>query len=273
MINYYLYTYERIRYVIDAIMLCISENCTAAECVGNGFTGAHNALLGVPMSILGVSIPEEWRDLWTIAMGIGTILIVMRVWEEHQNQKLRFEYMRHEAEKAKMEEVRRLEQLQAETERKIAQSHIKRLNAELDNKRDAMHRVLVERIELARHIREYAKTSGASIPKWLQQYLNTYSFANASKWQSFVEEFNSAYTGYLPYLQQHYPTLTDSDLQYIILATLGFDCADIAYLLGKTDRTIWNRRDIIKGRIGDTSLHLEEWLSEVVESYKGCLST
>lgn len=83
-----------------------------------------------------------------------------------------------------------------------------------------------------------------------------------------MKEFNQTYNGYIPYLQQRYPTLTDIDLQYLVLATLGFDCSDIAYLLNKTDRTIWNRRDIIKNRISDTSLHLEEWLSRFIDEYK-----
>lgn len=266
--NNYLHKHAAMLPSMLGIMLCFSDYCTASEYVSATINCATTAPFFVPLSIMGMHIPAEWRDIFTIACGIFTILLFLRLWEERQNQKLGMEYMKYEAEKAKLAEARRLEQLQADADKQLAQAHIKRLNAELAAKREVMHRVLVERIELARHIRQYAHTSDAHIPKWLQQYLDGYSFADLAKWRAFMEEFNQAYNGYVPYLQQRFPALTDSDLQYLVLATLGFDCSDIACLLGKTDRTIWNRRDIIKSRIADKPLHLEDWLSRVVDDYK-----
>lgn len=254
--------------ILLGTMLCFSDYCMASDCTPVTTNTASNTLFFVPLGIMGIHIPEEWRDIFTIVCGVCTILLMLRLWEERQNQKLSIEYMKYEAEKAKLAEARRLEQLQAEADKQLAQAHIKRLNTELNAKREAMHRVLVERIELAQHIRQYAQMSDACIPKWLQQYLDGYSFANPVKWRAFMKEFNQAYNGYVPYLQQRFPALTDSDLQYLVLATLGFDCSDIACLLGKADRTIWNRRDIIKSRISDTSLHLEEWLSHIIDDYK-----
>lgn len=257
-----------LRLIGVGIMLCLSVCCMANDSTVALEIYASKAPLSVPMQILGLNIPDEWRDLLTIACGIGVILLMLRVWEERQNQKQNIAYMQYEMQKAKIEEARRMEQMQAEADKKIAQAQIKRLNAEIDGKRDALHRALVERIALAQHIREYARASNAAIPNWLQEYLNEYSFANPAKWKAFRKEFDNAYNDFVPYLQQQYPVLTDSDVQYLVLATLGFDTPAIACLLGKTERTIWNRRDIIKGRIGNSSLHLEDWLAEVVEDYK-----
>ena len=254
--------------VLLGTMLCLSDSCAASDCTSITIKTASNILFFVPLGIMGIHIPAEWRDIFTIACGVCMLLLMLRLWEERQNQKFSIEYMKYEAEKTKLAEARRLEQLQAKADKQLAQAHIKHLNAELNAKREAMHRVLVERIELARHIRQYAQMSNANIPMWLQQYLDGYSFANPVKWRAFMKEFDQAYNGYVPYLQQRYPALTDSDLQYLVLATLGFDCSDIACLLGKTGRTIWNRRDIIKSRISDTSLHLEEWLSHVMDDYR-----
>lgn len=266
--NNYLTMRTVFSFALLGVTLCFSDHCTASNCTSIAVNTASNTPYLMSLGVMGIHIPAEWRDIFTIACGVCIILLMFRLWEEHQNQKRSIEYMKYEAEKAKLAEAHRLEQLRAEADKQLAQARIKRLNAELNTKREAMHRVLVERIELARHIRQYAQTSNTGIPKWLQQYLDGYSFANPAKWQAFMKEFNQAYNGYIPYLQQRYPTLTDSDLQYLVLATLGFDCSDIAYLLNKTDRTIWNRRDIIKNRISDTSLHLEEWLSRTIDEYK-----
>lgn len=265
--NSYLLRYAGPRCLLVGIMLCVSVYCFGAEASDTAVYSAQNGLFLPILSIMGIDIPEEWQDVVTILCGVCVILLLLRLYEEHQNQKLKFAYMRHEAEKAKIEEARRFEQLQAEADRKVAQIRINQLNTELKGRRDAMRRALVERIALARQIRDYAWLHGLEMPKWLTEYLNAYSFGNQSKWVAFLKEFDKAYSGYVPYLQQHYPTLTDNDLQYIVLATLGFDCSDIACLLGKTDRTIWNRRDVIKRRVGDDALHIEDWICHAVEAY------
>lgn len=67
--------------------------------------------------------------------------------------------MQYEMQKAKIEEARRMEQMQAEADKKIAQAQIKRLNAEIDGKREALHRALVERIAWAQQVYGWALLS------------------------------------------------------------------------------------------------------------------
>ena len=61
--------------------------------------------------------------------------------------------------------------------------------------------------------------------------------------------------------------LTESDVQYLMLAILGLDTNDIAFVLNKTTRTIWNRRDTIKSRVDKDDLSIEDWLEVILRGY------
>ena len=62
--------------------------------------------------------------------------------------------------------------------------------------------------------------------------------------------------------------LTENDMQYLILAILGLDINDIAFVLNKTTRTIWNRRDTIKSRLALGDISIESWLDTLMDSYQ-----
>ena len=144
---------------------------------------------------------------------------------------------------------------------------MKQLNADLAMKRDFLHRILADRIELAKRVNQSAPASKKPVPSWLRPYINRYSLATDSSWKAFLREFNTAYSGFVPYIRAHYPSLTDSDIQYIILLTLGFNNSDIAFVLDRTDRTIWNRRNTICVRLGNAHLALDEWVEQLRKEY------
>lgn len=62
--------------------------------------------------------------------------------------------------------------------------------------------------------------------------------------------------------------LTENDIQYLILTILGLDINDIAFVLNKTTRTIWNRRDTIKSRLALGDISIEAWLDALMNSYQ-----
>lgn len=62
--------------------------------------------------------------------------------------------------------------------------------------------------------------------------------------------------------------LTENDIQYLILTILGLDINDIAFVLNKTTRTIWNRRDTIKSRLALGDISIEVWLDALMNSYQ-----
>ena len=69
-------------------------------------------------------------------------------------------------------------------------------------------------------------------------------------------------------MQENHPMLTENDIQYLILTILGLDINDIAFVLNKTTRTIWNRRDTIKSRLALGDISIEVWLDALMNSYQ-----
>ena len=69
-------------------------------------------------------------------------------------------------------------------------------------------------------------------------------------------------------MRENHPMLTENDIQYLILTILGLDINDIAFVLNKTTRTIWNRRDTIKSRLALGDISIEAWLDTLMNSYQ-----
>ena len=192
---------------------------------------------------------------------------IMRLTYEAENARLQQEQAlaraRHEEERTRLEQENERQRLRAE----LAQTKLSQLHARLDTTNQFLHRILADRIELAKHINQTKKPQDKPVTPLLQAYADRYSFANNANWQSFLKEFNLAYGDFIPYIQEHYPTLSESDIQYIILVTLGFDNSDIAFVLDRSAQTIWNRRNTICKRLGDTCLSLDLWITRLRDDY------
>ena len=150
-----------------------------------------------------------------------------------------------------------LQQLQMATELQKAQ-------AELEDKRNTLRQFLKHRIALIRQIHQSllgSKQKSESVKKVLDEL----SLLHPPTWQTFKEEFNAAYGNLLGELKNNYPSLTEKDLLFIALSVLGLDVNDIGYIFGTTDRTLWNRRQFIKNRIGYSKMDFEEWIQSLRE--------
>ena len=150
-----------------------------------------------------------------------------------------------------------LQQLQMATELQKAQ-------AELEDKRNTLRQFLKHRIALIRQIHQSllgSKQKSQSVKKVLDEL----SLQYPPTWQTFKEEFNAAYGNLLGELKNKYPSLTEKDLLFIALSVLGLDVNDIGYIFGTTDRTLWNRRQFIKNRIGCSKMDFEEWIQSLRE--------
>ena len=150
-----------------------------------------------------------------------------------------------------------LQQLQMATELQKAQ-------AELEDKRNTLRQFLKHRIALIRQIHQTllgSKQKSQSVKKVLDEL----SLQYPPTWQTFKEEFNAAYGNLLSELKNKYPSLTEKDLLFIALSVLGLDVNDIGYIFGTTDRTLWNRRQFIKNRIGCSKMDFEEWIQSLRE--------
>lgn len=160
---------------------------------------------------------------------------------------------------------RRTERL---TEQARTQQQIKDLQNELELRRDALKRVLNQRLELNKNLQEalLSKKKEETIPNWAQQFIDSNIFSTEEQWKNFFVEFNGCYGDLLNRLQKEYPRLTNTDIQVLALYILGLDNSDICLLLGLTQRTIWSRRMRIKDRVGlGEKESLDKWIEERLE--------
>ena len=158
---------------------------------------------------------------------------------------------------------RRTERL---TEQARVQQQISNLQHELQLRRDALKRVLNQRLELNKKMQEalLTKKKEEKIPDWAQQFIDSNIFSTDEQWEEFFNEFNGCYGNLLKRLQEDYPRLTSTDTQVLALYVLGLDNSDICLLMGLTQRTIWSRRMRIKSRVGlGEKESLDRWIAEI----------
>lgn len=199
-----------------------------------------------------------------------SLMRIQRNRAKHLQQEQAKANTRHEQECLRLEQES--ERLRLQTE--LAQSKLTQRNEVLNAKSQYLHRILSERIELAKHIKQSMPLFEKGVPAWLQAYADRYLFVSDDNWKAFLSEFRLAYGNFIPYVQARYPALSDSDIQYIILAVLGMSNSDIAFVLGKTQRTIWNRRNTICMRAGIASPSLDEWAMQLPNDYiRSCMDT
>lgn len=170
------------------------------------------------------------------------------------------------AENSQLQLTNELQQIKQEHERKIAQLKLKQLRREIKHKKALLLQNITEHIHLAKRIQQHKNTEKA--PQWLETYLSKYSYSSAKNWNRFLAEFEGVFPNFLQFIRESHPELTESDIQYIILTILGLDNNDISFVLSKTTRTIWNRRDTIKTRLDLKETSIEEWLDSLMSSYE-----
>ena len=161
------------------------------------------------------------------------------------------------------------------TERLIEQARtqqqIKDLQNELELRRDALKRVLNQRLELNKNLQEalLTKKKEETIPNWAQQFIGSNIFSTDEQWKNFFVEFNICYGDLLTTMRKNYPRLTSTDTQVIALYILGMDNSDICLLMGLTQRTVWSRRMRIKDRIGlGEKESLDKWIKTLTNTSK-----
>lgn len=137
------------------------------------------------------------------------------------------------------------------------QADIRTLNVELTEKRKALRQQLYQRMNMAKHL--HTEDISAKLPREVRDYLEQIVFTKEENWQELRREFNALYGNLLDNLKEQYPVLTTQDEQVITLGVLGFSNSDMAFLLGITDRTIWNRRQKIRDRLCDPQMDLDQW--------------
>ena len=132
------------------------------------------------------------------------------------------------------------------------QAKIDRMAAELKAMQDVLKEKLRQRLEITKRLQiDVLKGQTTDkLPQWVQQLLNDYTFTDKSKWKAFRQEYNHATNNELDRLQKEYPSLTEADIQYIALSKLELNVEEMCILLGCTNRTIWNKKQIVRTKLG-----------------------
>ena len=162
----------------------------------------------------------------------------------------------------------RSKRLSREHEKELAELQAVETARQLTERRATLKQILQQRVALAVRLKRQTNTLPKGLPAWAMNYIEESAFSADTNWQKFITQFHGAYGDLLPRLHQQYPALTEQDDQYLALALLGLDNAEIAVLLNATDRTIWNRRQKIKTRLGDSKMDLDRWLTENNEKFE-----
>lgn len=146
-------------------------------------------------------------------------------------------------------------------ELKLGEEEKKRMAQELETHKAILRARISERLQVARKIHSWGSHHEEKIPEELNILSPSQAARDVQNWKRFYDEFNLCFDNLLLRLNEKYPDLTDSDLQYIALTFLGFDITDLCFLLGITNRTIWNRRSIVKQHLNlPEGENQDEWI-------------
>ncbi len=191
----------------------------------------HKMRLGLAVSI-------------SIILLMALVITVLSLVYRNKKYEHRFELQRQQSERERLqaEHALELQQKQAEQDR---------LQAELDTALAALREKLRQRLELTKRFKleQFKGQTADSMPEWVRQMIEMTTFADPDKWSAFRTEYNDATHGGLDNLKLEYPALTEADLQYIALSSLGLTVEEMCILLGTTNRTIWNRKQTVKGKM------------------------
>jgi|GEM_PF-1363871 len=156
-------------------------------------------------------------------------------------------------------EQKRLQQVKNEHQRtrhelalQQEQAKTDRMAAELKAMQDVLKEKLRQRLDITKRLQidAFKGHTTETLPQWVQELLNDYTFTDESKWEAFRQEYNHATNNELDRLQKEYPSLTEADIQYIALSKLELNVEEMCILLGCTNRTIWNRKQIVRTKLG-----------------------
>lgn len=158
-------------------------------------------------------------------------------------------YNREHQQRILKEQAQELEHLRAE-----------KAENDLEAKREALRKLLRQRIQLTKQIRQ--SVDGLSnIPQKTQQLIGQLSFNDQVSWAEFISEFDDLYGNILSEMKKTYPSITEQDEQYIALSLLGLSNNEIAFLLQINPQSVWNRRQRLRNHMGNSITDLDNWLS------------
>ena len=191
-----------------------------------------------------------------IVIGIlSSLLVHIRIKEKNARLALHAK-MQHEIDE--QEKIRLNAQRQMEKQEK---AHLKHendlLNRELDEKRKALRQYLHNRLSLTNAMSKYMDEHGEDIPQTVIGELRKLLILSDSDWEQFDRDFNAASNDFLVRKKAGHPHLSNRDLRYIALYSLGFDNIAICCLFDISKASGWNIKNTLLHRLSGNDKEIE----------------
>lgn len=101
----------------------------------------------------------------------------------------------------------------------------------------------------------------------LRQCLTAFTLSNEKNCNKFIHDYNEASCGFLTYLKQLYPNLTDIDMLIIALELMEIPVQQQMMILNTSNRTLYNRKQRLKERLGQNDKNFDKWLKTSYKQY------
>lgn len=189
------------------------------------------------------------QRLWITIAVIALILIIIvcsATWVIMQ-QKHKEERLRHE-------------RAEAATREEAQKEHIRHLQDELTERQQHLQKRFMERVQFLCTLKKEKEIYHRDLPKWLNEVLDAKRLTNKDEWKHFERDFNDTYNDIMDEIRNKHPRLTDEDCRYLMLHMTGLDNESIGVLLQLEPRTLWNRKQKVKNRLGTEDL--DRWIKE-----------
>lgn len=146
-------------------------------------------------------------------------------------------------------------------ENSTLQEEITKLRAKNDHFIASLQSYLKNQIQLTLALREKAlilhDNSLLSVPGMI---------TTDTQWDEFLTAYNMCHDDVLNRLRHENPKLTDTDMLYLVLYAMDMSPHDMSLLLDSSDRTIWNRRQLVKEHLNQEISDLDEWIKSVMHT-------
>ena len=127
----------------------------------------------------------------------------------------------------------------------------------MEDKRKALRQYLYNRLSLTNAMSKYVDEHGEDIPQRVVTELRRLLVLTENDWDQFDKDYNAANNDFLVRKKSEHPRLTDRDLRYIALYSLGFDNIDICCLFDINKSSGWNIKTTLLQRLSKTDKEIE----------------
>lgn len=126
---------------------------------------------------------------------------------------------------------------------------------------------LQQKVSLTREM-ELQRMRGNEVefPKWLQTYRDEKLVMNKESLDELIASIDKALDGAISRLQEEYPDLTESDMQFAILSIIGASDNDMSIVLNVQKQTVYHRRQIVRKHVNPEIEDIDFWLRKYVLS-------